>query len=515
MGDWYVSSQAWAAVPQWAASHAYVVGNVVRPLTAPAVGKAHVFRVTTAGTSTTEPTWPTANNATVTAGCTFTNVSGQSTYGWSAAAGDLYSISQGAGWNRPVVGDRVFLSSDHSESMTSAGSFIYSFNGGTSAFGLIQIISVNRGGSVPPGSGDILSGAAIVFTPTSLGIMGLDPICDMFWQGITFTATGAVTSNIYLAYTTNKSHYFKNCAFVLSTASVVRISNNAATAKVVFDNTTVSFGNVGGYIGGANNWTFDFTWINTLSAIQGSIIPNSLFVTANGANLIVCRGVDLSAITTTLLTTSNAAGPNNRALLDSCRIASGVVRLSAPAAASPIGDEIELINCFDGANVVNERHTTVGDVTMDRGTTLSGGASDYNGAYSLKPVSSARSDFAVMPLDSFWMDVENTLTGSPRTATVEIVSSSSLNNNDIRLLLEYMGTAGSSVASFVDSLPSVLTAASALPTSSKTWNNPPATPVKQYLQVTFTPQTAGRVRGLVRLGKVSTTVWFNPQVTIT
>ena len=307
MGDWYVSSQAWAAVPQWAASHAYVVGNVVRPLTAPAVGKAHVFRVTTAGTSTTEPTWPTANNATVTAGCTFTNVSGQSTYGWSAAAGDLYSISQGAGWNRPVVGDRVFLSSDHSESMTSAGSFIYSFNGGTSAFGLIQIISVNRGGSVPPGSGDILSGAAIVFTPTSLGIMGLDPICDMFWQGITFTVTGAVTSNIYLAYTTNKSHYFKNCAFVLnSSANGILIYTYA---KVTFDNTTVSFGNAGQYIGTGTAAILDFVWINTPSAIQGTT-PTILFsVVASGqGDSITCRGVDLSAVTGTLVVPTGKIG---------------------------------------------------------------------------------------------------------------------------------------------------------------------------------------------------------------
>jgi hypothetical protein len=41
------------------------------------------------------------------------------------------------------------------------------------------------------------------------------------------------------------------------------------------------------------------------------------------------------------------------------------------------------------------------------------------------------------------------------------------------------------------------------------------TTAKQLLQVSFTPQRAGRVRGLVRLGKTSTTVWVNPQITIT
>ena len=149
MADWFVSSVAYAAIAQWAASHAYSIGDIVRPLTAPAAGHAYAFRVTTAGTSTTEPTWPTANNSTVTAGATFTNVSGQAAYGWSAPAGDLYSLSNVVS-NRPVAGDRVFLSSDHAENFTTA--ITYAF--GVSAFGLIQIVSVNRAGAVPPCAAD-------------------------------------------------------------------------------------------------------------------------------------------------------------------------------------------------------------------------------------------------------------------------------------------------------------------------------------------------------------------------
>ena len=39
----------------------------------------------------------------------------------------------------------------------------------------------------------------------------------------------------------------------------------------------------------------------------------------------------------------------------------------------------------------------------------------------------------------------------------------------------------------------------------------PATPVTQKLQVTFTPQMKGLVRGIVRVGKASATLWYNPQ----
>jgi hypothetical protein len=201
--------------------------------------------------------------------------------------------------------------------------------------------------------------------------------------------------------------------------------------------------------------------------------------------------------------------------LESCKIASGVTRLAAHGGGTnSFNDELELVNCWDGTNVLNERYSHAGSVTTDRSTYLTGGAADDVGNYSLKLVSSTRADKHVLPLDSFWIDVENTATGSSKTATVEIISSGLLNNDDIRLLLEYMGTSGNPIAGFGDSLATVLTAVAALPSSSNSWNSPPSTPQKQLLQVTFTPQRAGRVRGLVRLGKVSTTLWVNPQITI-
>ncbi|MHC1947306.1 hypothetical protein IF803_23275 [Bradyrhizobium sp. UFLA06-06] len=95
-------------------------------------------------------------------------------------------------------------------------------------------------------------------------------------------------------------------------------------------------------------------------------------------------------------------------------------------------------------------------------------------------------------------------------------SSSSLNNTDIKLQLEYQGTSGgSSVATIVERNANVLTASAALTSSSVTWSNPPSTPVYQKLQISFTPQKAGRLRGRVMLGKASMTVWVNPQIGIT
>jgi len=144
---------------------------------------------------------------------------------------------------------------------------------------------------------------------------------------------------------------------------------------------------------------------------------------------------------------------------------------------------------------------------------MSGGAQDDVGVFSHKMVSTALLDKWSLPLEGFWMDIENQSLGT-KTATVEIVSSASLNNDEISLLLEYQGTVGSSVATITTTLPAtVLTTPSAVASSSATWASSPG--VAQRLQVTFTPRVAGRVRGQVRLGKASTTVYLNPVITIT
>jgi hypothetical protein len=100
---------------------------------------------------------------------------------------------------------------------------------------------------------------------------------------------------------------------------------------------------------------------------------------------------------------------------------------------------------------------------------MTGGAQDDVGVYALKMFGNSRVDQWANMLDSFWLDVENTVTSSTHTATVEILSSVALNNNEIRLILYYEGTSGSSLASITDTLATVLTPAAALSTSSATW----------------------------------------------
>jgi hypothetical protein len=261
--------------------------------------------------------------------------------------------------------------------------------------------------------------------------------------------------------------------------------------------------------------TFYIDW--TGGGVVGTA-PTVLFQPPSGLNAMAAtlRGVDLSNVTGTLVrNASTGNNPGYKILFDSCKIASGVTRYSITNCVNSM-DLVELVNCYDGTNFLNESYQPFGTLTTDFSVTLSsGGAADNVGTYSHKLVSNTNINKFVDTLTSFWMDCNYTTTGASKVATVEIISSTTLNNDEIALYLEYQGTSGSSIASFADNaVATVLTTPAAVTSSTATWNNPPATPVTQKLQITFTPQVAGRVRAQVRLGKASTTVWVNPRVNI-
>ncbi|QOZ25285.1 hypothetical protein [Bradyrhizobium sp. CCBAU 51753] len=509
MADWYVSSTAYALVATFQTSHAYALNDIVRP-TSPSATNKYSYKCTTAGTSGgSEPSWTTTKGNTTTSGtATFTLVDAAgTTLNWTAPVGNLASITNGSGGlnMQASTGDRIFISSDHTET-----NVISTYRAGISGTGQVIVLSVNKNGSVPPVPADLTSGASISCAGGGSDL-SIDPACDSYWYGITFTAASG--RNIKFNNGGHRGQYFKNCSFVMAGSS----GNFApdGQGQVTLDNSTITFSNSSQSIN--FNGTCDLRWINTPSALGGSTFPTTLFNNNsfnNGGGLATLRGVDISSVTGTLVAAINGQYIP-KMLFDSCKVSASATRF--PAAGSntvATADEVEFVNCYDGSNIISERYTQAGKVTTDLTTYLTGGAADDVGGFSQKMVSNAFSDLLGFPLEGFWFDVENTAVGSSKTATVEIVSSASLNNTDIRLVLEYQGTSGSSLASFADSLATPLTASAALTTSTATWNSPPSTPVYQKLQVTFTPQVAGRVRGRVLLGKASATVWVNPQISI-
>ncbi len=154
MANYYVSSVLYAALTPWAASAAVTVGMIRRQLATPTVGNERVFRCTTAGTTGgTEPAWTLTNNATTADGtAVWTQVAGQTAYGWGAAAARITSI---VATLNPTYEDTIFVDNTHVETRATVTTF--TLNGW-------QAISVNAAGSVPPVKADYLRGAKVTVT---------------------------------------------------------------------------------------------------------------------------------------------------------------------------------------------------------------------------------------------------------------------------------------------------------------------------------------------------------------
>ena len=503
MANFYVSSVAYAAISAWAATTAYTLGQIIRP-TAAVAGKKIAYRCTTAGTTaSSEPTWGLTLGGTTTSSTAVFTAVNSDTYGWTAAAGDAATVTNAATTSFATAGDTIFLSSDHSETTAASTNILNTIGGGWTSL-TTAVLSVTRAGSVPPAAADLTSGAAI-----TMQTLYLDSAKPVYIQGVTFAASSG--GNIVFNQLNYGSVYLKNCALQITGAVAGAKLVAADYADVTLDNTSISFSNAGQTI--SLTASADLTWINTAAPLAGTAVT-SLFSATNIMSCAVCRGVDFSAYTGTLLYVSVSSAVE-KLVLDSCKIAASATMLSGTPYSN--GAIVELVNCWDGTNVRNERYTTGGSTVTERTITLTGGAADDVGSFSLKMVSgSARIDKWVAPIASFWIDVENTAVGVSKIATVEIVASASLYNDEVWLLLEYMGASGTPLATLATSQPAtILTAHAAVPTSSAAWNSSPATPVYQHLQVTFTPQRAGRVRARVMLGKASTTVYVDPNIVIT
>lgn len=502
MADWYCSSVSYTAVAQFAITHAYVIGDLIRQLATPTVGNERVFRCTTAGTTAgSEPSWTLTKGGTTSSGtAVFTEVTGNSTYNWAAPHARMENAIAWMASN-----ERIFVSSDHTQTTTA-----------TKTMGLTgttpQAISVNKAGSVPPVAADITPGASIAVTGGSSHVLGITG--SGLWDGFTFVAGTSTESNniIQIGQSNNATLYLLNCQFLIGGTGGSNTIQSTGSGRIVFDNTPFKL------LSTSDNLSIpstDIEWINTSPGfVSGTAVPTNGINTGAGGTLNI-QAVDLSALTGSLF--FGAGGSTTRLRVFDCKLASGVTILKNAISSPANSVTVDVINCDNGANYYkNSWHRYSGSIVTDASTQRSGGASDGVTPVSHKYVSLSGATVLTPLIGPDYM-VWATATGVSKTVTMAIISSAALNNNDIWLEVVYLGSSGSPQGSVVQSYPATpLTAASAVPTDSgSTWNSPPATPALQSLSVSFTPQAIGLYAVRVKLGKASTTVWVDPLIQVT
>lgn len=416
---------------------------------------------------------------------------------WAKAATTLATaVAAGA------AGDDYWVASDHSESTASALTLSIT----SSSASPCRIISVSRAGSTPPVAADILAGGAVATTGASSITIGGFFYC----YGLTFSAGSSTNTASLNLNNTNFGHsIFDTCSLILgnSSASSV-IQNTAGGCRTDLTNSTMTFGATGQGVtlGGALYWTNK----PGSAAVLGTI-PTALIKAASGGPFPVrFSGLDLSAAGSgkTLVDVGRYATQ-----LINCKLGASVTVAATPTTHS--APPVDLIGCSSSSNVRrDERYRYQGTLTTETTIKRTAGASDGTTPFSHKIVTTANAK-RIFPFESFEGAIWNDTTGSSKTLTVHTVTDNvTLTDAEIWLEVEYLGDASYPVTSLVtDANATILTtAANQASDSSEAWTTTGlTTPVKQKLEVTFTPQMKGLIRFRVKVAKASTTVYICPQ----
>lgn len=423
---------------------------------------------------------------------------------WALAKATMAAAITAAG-----AGGTVYVSQSHSETLASA-------------------ISITSPGTVNSWT-NVICGNDSVQPPTTLaktsivsntGAYNISISGYVYIYGINFTAgSGASSANIIMNSAGNI--FLDNCNLILggtSGASYFNIGTYllGTSSTIVLNNTALKFSSISQYIIPAGN----IKWLNTESGlVNGSSIPNSLFIPANSSlgNIIV-SGVDLSVITggsKSLVTVpySLKGGFN----FYNCKIGTTIMIITGSIQGFPYSS-VDLHNCDSGnTNYRMERYRYQGSVKTETIKVRTGGASDGTTAISWNMTTLATVAFNY-PLESPVFSIWNDTTGSSKTVTVEILHDSvtALNNDEVWLEVEELGTSGYPVSTIQSNRKTdMLATAAAQPTSSATWTTTGLTnPNKQSLSVTFTPQMKGYFQCKVMLAKASKTIYVDPLITV-
>jgi hypothetical protein len=426
---------------------------------------------------------------------------------WTNAYTTLAAALTGAG-----AGGKVYIASDHSETPASSITLAAS----TNAAQPNQILSVTRAGSTPPVAADLTAGASIA--PT--GVVNISPTGFAYCWGVSFSVgSGGNNANFLLQTGSDFGWIFENCTLKLNNtqgSSAFLIGNNSIAGKAFckFINTTLQFGATTQRLKLQN---VRFEWLNTASAIAGATFPAALIQSGDGVGTIASiRGVDLSALGSNSIFDISKVGPA-KLELRGCKLGSSF-SLTTGSIASTGAVFLDVVNCDSGSTNYKERYYRyAGDIQDETTIVRSGGASDGTTAKSWKLATNASASL-INPLESPPILVWNETTGSSVTVTACVVTDNvTLKDDECWIEVEYLGTSGNPLASTQsDRKATVLTTAANQTTDgTSSWTTTGlTTPVKQTLDVSFTPQKKGLFRATVKLAKASTTAYLDPKLTV-
>lgn len=446
-------------------------------------------------------------------------------YIWNGATG----TGSGADWTNAfttlaaaiaagAAGDTYYVASDHTETGAANTAISYTFKGTSANQAVVtfdKLLCVNRAGSFPPVAADLTTGAQISSNGTGrLNIYGC-----VYCYGVTFSCG---TSGFFELANTYQVQTYESCLFVFgSGTSVSRFGSDNSRVRLINSRVTfngasnaISLQGAESSIEGPSNATFVTAFV---AGYANNIFGGSSTVSLTKPTI---RGCDFSnAPSGSFLAVYNVNAGFHLTRFVNCKLPTAGTIFGSTGGTSFVGSgRHEFIGCDTAAGGSVNRHaayTIACWLTTETTIKRTGGASDGVVSYSWKLVPQNSMSSFDMPFDTFEGQLWNDTIGSPLTLTVHLVTDNlALNNDEIWLEVEYLGTSGQTIASKVSTAPANrLTANAALPSDSATaWTTTGlTTPNKQKLVATFTPLVAGPIRWRVRYARASGTVYVCPR----
>lgn len=413
-----------------------------------------------------------------------------------------------------AAGDTVFVSDAHAES--TAGAVTLTFAGTPAT---PSRLLCGDDAAEPPTA---LTTTATV-TTTSSGTLTISG--SIYCYGITFIANAETTLCADPGGTGNVQEY-KNCSIQTTNAgsagSFFFGGANNYTPRLRLTDSTLKFAATG-----QKCWIFSATEIDGGSIVSGSTTPAYVFTfgTDRTQGRLTVSGFDFSNLSSSMVLCNGAGVGTGLMVFRNCKLpASWSGTLITGTIPGP-GARYEMHNC--DSTDTNYRlwvEDYAGSTKHETTVVRTGGANDGTTDVAWKMVTSANAEYPLIPLVSPERVIWNDTTGSSKTVTVEIVhdsagagSGSKFQDDEVWLEVMYLGTSGFPLGGWIsDAKANVLATAANQADSSETWTTTGlASPVKQALSVTFTPQEKGYIHWRVVMAKASKTCYVDPKATVT
>lgn len=408
-----------------------------------------------------------------------------------------------------AAGDRVFVSQAHAQTQESA----LTLTSKGTATNPIQILCVSDAAEPPTA---LATGASVSTTVAStLGMVG-----SIYCYGITFAAlTGFSAGALNVNSTAGHVQEYDHCVLRMNSTSTSTLLVQFGAAALTTTPNLTSLTNTDVYLSHVNHRIAmshgSLVWKG--GAITGSAITTiAQFGTSGRGGSIEIYGVDLSAadqfVNFSFFPTGSGA---SSLLVANCKLPASWA--GALGSYRP-GCSVAMFNCDSGDTNYRFETLTPGTLTQDTAVYRTGGASDGTTPISWRMAAGGSgTKYPALTIDTPKIAVWNETIGSAITATLEVVTDGvTLTDADCWIEVQYPGTSGSTKSAFVtDVKAGVLATAANQASSTAAWTTTGlASPVKQKLSVTFTPQEKGPVVAIVRLAKASTTVYVDPDLVL-